>query len=435
MNKLTSKTLSILSISIGMASMLTPLGSHAQSLQEVYRLAVISDPLLQQAGSKLISSRENIVQAKAALLPSIDGELKSSWNDDSNASPNNSKSYEVSLRQPVYSPALSSGYKKVKIIDTQAQLQHQQSQQDLIIRTVDAYINSMIAKSNLSTAQAQERAIKQRLDTVNAEFEVGVIAITDVHEAKASYDNAKVDLIISEGKLQNSFEALQRLTGQTITDVDSLNESYATSPLAPADPQHWISLALANNKSVLLANYSIDSAREDTSIASSNTKPSVDLTASHSRTDHSVTGQNTNNRVSLVLSVPLFNAGSLNSKIRQALSAEDIAKSQQQDTIRAVTQTIRSLTRDIQTNSLAIAAREQSIISSRAALAAISEGFKVGTRNIVDLLQAEQALFSAENDHATARLEHLRLQFKLDFQLGSVADADIAELAQFMDAS
>lgn len=143
------------------------------------------------------------MQAKARLIPTVDGQLIADWEDDSDTQSNNSKGYSVNLNQPLYSPALRSAYNKVKFFDRQAQLAFKQSEQDLILRTVNAYIDTMIAKSSLTTTQAQERSIKQRLDRVNAEFEVGVIAITDVHEAKASYDNAKVKVIIVTEQLRS----------------------------------------------------------------------------------------------------------------------------------------------------------------------------------------------------------------------------------------
>ncbi len=431
MNNINHRKLS--SFSLGFIILFGSALSQATSLQEVYQLALSSDPNLQQASSLLINSDENVLQAKAALLPTINGSLKTNWEDNSDSKSNNSKSYSIQLNQELYSPALGSAYNKVKILNEQVNLQLKQNQQELIIRTIEAYTNSMIAKSNLTTTQAKERAIKQRLDRVNAEFEVGIIAITDVHEAKASYDNAKVDVIISEGELQNSLEALQRLAGTPINKIDDLVKDYPINNIEPRHPSHWITLALAKNISILIGQKQIEATQQDTNIANANLKPSVNLQASHSRKDHSINGTSTDNQVAIVLNLPIYNGGSLNSKIRQSLSAENIALSKQQDNIRAVTQTTRSLIRDIQTNVLSINARQQSIISSKAALEAISEGFNVGTRNIVDLLQAEQAVFSAENKYAVARLKHILLFFKLKLQIGSVSEKDIEELAQWME--
>ncbi len=232
--------------------------------------------------------------------------------------------------------------------------------------------------------------------------------------------------------LQNSLEVIQRLTGTYIDDTDTLTKDYPIKPLKPKDPTYWVTQALANNITILLAKVDLESTQQDTKIASSNLRPSVKLQASHARKNHSVNGTHTNNKIALVLSMPLFNGGSLNSKVRQSMTAQDISKSQQQGNERAVIQQIRSVIRDIHTNVLSISARQQSIVSSKAALEAISEGFNVGTRNIVDLLDAEQAVFSAHNQYDNARLNHIKLLFNLEFQLGSIAEHNINKLAQWM---
>jgi len=418
-------------ISFGLLIALSATPSHATTLQEAYQFALNSDPTLQQSFSKRLNAQENIVQAKAALLPTVTGQVQANWQDKSNTNSNNSQAYSVNLSQPVYSPALNSAYKKVKTLDNQASISHAQNEQSLILRVAQTYIDTMIAHSNLTTSEAQERAIKRRLDRINVQFEVGVIAITDVHEARASYDNAKVDLIISEAELQNAYEALQRLTGHNISQIDSLSPDYPIDGLTPTDASFWVKQAIANNLTIALGKTSIESAGFDTAIASSDRKPSVNLQASHTRTNHNLDGSYSNNQVSLVLSVPLYNGGSLNSKVRQSMTAQNIAKSEQQDNIRAVTQLTRSTVRDIQTNVLAISARQQSIISSEAALDAISAGFDVGTRNIVDLLQAEQAVFSAKNQFSSARLNHIKLNFNLKYQLGTLAHNDINALGKW----
>ena len=407
--------------------------SQAISLQEAYQLSLHSDPELQQASSRLLISQENIIQAKAALLPTIDGQVVANWQDESDVRSTNSEAYVISLAQPIYSPALSSAYNKVKIIQQQADLELQQSRQKLILSITQAYLDAMLAHENLTNSRAQERSTEQRLKRINVEFEAGVIAITDVHEAKASYDGAQVNLIISEGELQNSLEALQRLTGIEVLDTHRLSDNYHAENLSPLDIDHWVTLAIANNLDILLGKMSIESAQQDTNIANSQRNLYVDLQASHTRTNHSFSGTRTNNQVSVVLNLPLYNAGSLSSRVRQAMSEQNIAKYRQQDSIRAVTQITRSITRDIRTNVLSINARKQSIISITAAFEAISVGFSAGTRNIVDLLLAEQAVYNAKNQYANARLNHVRLNFLLKYQLGNLDQSAIDDLSQWLE--
>ncbi|MEH6443538.1 MAG: TolC family outer membrane protein [Oceanospirillaceae bacterium] len=406
--------------------------SQATSLEQIYQLARQSDPQLLTAAANFQGSKENIVQVKAALKPSVDGQLNSRLNHNTNNSTSDTQGYSIHLTQPIYSPALSAAVKKVNIADTIAKLAYQQSEQNLILRTVDAYINTMVAKSNLSTIKAQERAIKRTLDQAQAEFDVGLSAITDVYEARASYDNAKVDRIISEGQLENSYQSLQRLSGKNIVAVDTLDNKYTVTTLSPNQASYWVEQVSSGNLALEMAQLNIASTIKDSEIAKSNRGVSVELQAIHSGSEDSKNGWTQDSQIGLVLSIPLYSGGSLNSKVRQSLSSEEAVKQIYQDTLREVTQTTRSLVRDIETNVLAVKARQQSILSSRAALNAVNEGFKAGTRNVVDILQAENSLFDARNSYATVRLEQIRLKFKLKFQAGSLNEQDISDISQWM---
>lgn len=406
--------------------------SYAKGLEDIYKLALLSDPMIKKSTAILTSSKENLNQAKATLHPTIGGEYSTQWDRYNSNTNSNDQVYTLSLTQPIYSPALDAGYNKVKVSYDLSKLKYIQDQQNLIYRTVDSYISAMIAKTNLSTAKEQERSIKQRLDQINAEFDVGIIAITDVYEAKASYDNARVSVIVSEGALDNSFEALHRLTGSSVSTVQVLSSNYSVRTITPENPRYWVKQGIKNNLSILIAQSNVELSLEDTNIAKSNLKPSIELQMAHIGSDGSNTGWVTNNNIALVLNVPLYAGGSLNSKVRQSVSNEEVQKEEYQDTIRVVSQKIRSLARDIKTNVLAINARKQSIKSSQAALDAVSEGFKNGTRNIVDILQVEESLFNAKNKYETLRLEHMRLQFKLKFETGFVSDNNIIELSKSM---
>ncbi len=406
--------------------------ANATSLTDVYDLAANHDPSLAQAKYKLQISTEDIIQAKSTLLPTINGQIQADWNNDADSNSTNSQSYTINLTQALYAPALGSAINKVRNLDLQANLVFQQTEQLLIVNTVSAYIDAMIAHNNMTSSQAQEQSFKKSLARIRAQFEVGVSANEDLQEAQAVYDNAKIALIISEGELENSLELLQRLTGSSIDSINSLSTDYPTAILEPSDAQHWIEQATSNNLDILLGKKAVESSRFDTQIASAERKPKVDITAYHQRYNHNSNGNTTDNQVALVLSVPLFNGGALNSKVRQSAILENIEKSKQLDTIRSITQQTKSTVRDIRTNALAINARKQSIVSSLAAMRAVQEGYKLGTRNITDLLDAQQKLFQAKNEHENSRLMHISLLFNLKRLMGSVAKDDITQLSQWM---
>lgn len=420
------------------AALLTGLCSSASfamagSLQEIYQKALNNDAQLKIAEATYRVNKEALPQARAGLLPSINASANTSYTDADIASYNN-HGYTVSLVQPVFSAALWFTYQQGKTLDTQAQLGFDLAQQNLILQSIDTYLNVLRAKSNLETAVSQERAIKRRLDQVNAQFEVGLIAITDVHEAQASYDNARVGLIEAEGAVDNSYEALERLTGETITQIDLLSEKYPIQEITPANPEPWLTKALAENIALQRVKADIEVARKSAQIAKSGHLPTINLNATYDQDNGTSTSSDWNESkvIGLTLNVPLFQGGATSSKTRQAYAQMDVSMQTYEDTERGVKQSTRSLLRNVKTNVLSVFARQQSIISSQAALDATSEGFAVGTRNVVDVLAAEQSLYAAKRDYANARFDYVLNLFTFKQQIGTLSPEDLTGLDNWL---
>ncbi|WP_136679535.1 TolC family outer membrane protein [Neptunomonas sp. XY-337] len=414
------------------AGLCSSAAAQAGSLEEIYRKALNNDPQLKAAQANYRADKEALPQAKANLLPVVNAEAKTGYVDGENDS-YNTNGYTVSLVQPVFSAAKWQTYQQGKVLDEQAQLRLDQAQQALILRTIESYLNVLRAQSNLDTAQAQVRAIKRRLDQVNAQFDVGLIAITDVHEAQASYDNARVSQIEAEGALDNSYEALERLIGEPVDNLDQLAADYPIQALSPAEPQPWLKKALQDNLSLRVATSNVEVARRSAKIAKAGHLPTVDLNASHGETN--ALNDVETSQIGLTLSVPLYQGGAISSRSRQNYALLDASMQTQEDTLRAVRQTTRSLLRDLKTNVLSVAARQQSIVSSEAALKATSEGFNVGTRNVVDVLQAEQALYAAQRDYASARFDYVLNLFTFKQQIGTLNPDDIYALDEWLIAN
>ncbi|SIS82267.1 TolC family outer membrane protein [Neptunomonas antarctica] len=411
----------------------TAFSATAGSLEDVYQKARLNDPQLKIAEAIYRVNKEALPQARAGLLPSINASANTTYTDSDAASFNN-HGYSVSLVQPVFSAAKWFTYQQGKTLDDQAIFRLDQAQQNLILRSVETYLNVLRGKSNLETAESQERAIKRRLDQVNAQFEVGLIAITDVQESQASYDNARVSLIEAEGALDNSYEALERLTGETITNIELLSETYPIQELQPSNPEAWLKKALAGNISLQLTKTDIEVVQKNAQIATSGHYPTVDLNATYDR-DKGTSSSNTwndSNIVGLTFSLPLFQGGATSSKAREAYAQLDATLQTHEDTTRSVTQSTRSLLRNIRTNVQSVAARLQSIVSSQAALDATSEGFNVGTRNVVDVLAAEQALYAAKRDYASARFDYVLNLFTFKQQIGTLSPEDLSSLDQWL---
>ena len=401
----------------------------AGELADVYQQALNNDPQLKSAEAAYLAGQETSVQSRAALLPNISLSANTTAIETSTADFNN-HGYTLSLSQPVFNAASWFTFKQGKVLSEQSALQFDLQQQNLILRTIEAYLGVLRAGTALQTTKAQERAIKRRLDQVNAQFEVGLIANTDVQEAQASYDNAQVSRISAEGDLDNSYEALERLTGQPAGSVAKLQDDYPVEAPSPSDAKPWLEKSWSDNITLKIADLSTESARRAAQAGHADHYPTLSLTASYdydkgtASTDYG----SDNSAVGLTLSMPIFSGGAVSSKSRELEHRLTEAQQNREDTLRSVTQSTRSLLRNLRTGALSVKALGQSIRSSQTALNATEEGYKVGTRNVVDVLQAEQQLYSAQLNYANARFDYIQNLAAFKQQLGSLSPEDINEL-------
>ncbi|MFT6915573.1 MAG: outer membrane protein [Motiliproteus sp.] len=410
--------------------------AFAGALQEIYQQALASDPQLKAAQAVLNADSEGQMQSLAALRPNVSLTADTTYTDISPSSTTDGDSYGygVSVTQAIFRAADWFNFQAGKTLTQQAEVEFSRSQQQLIRRSVDAYLDVLVAQTRFTTTQSVDAAVKRRLDQVRAQFDVGLIAITDVEEARASYDAARVARILAQGQLDKSFEAIDRLTGEHWTELDLLSSRYPVKTLAPAAFQPWVDKAMSGNLALRLAGLGVDTAEQLHEASRSTRLPTVDLVAGFG-SDHLASGSNQDSGyIGLNLNVPLYLGGRTGSQIRESASRWDVATQQREDTRRAVVQSTRSLYRDLMTDVESVAARKQSIVSTETALEAISAGYSVGTRNIVDVLQAERALYTSIEAYQVARYLYVRNLLSFKEALGSLSPDDIQQLDQWLVA-
>lgn len=420
-----------------MALSIAPLG-HSGTLQQVYQQALASDPQLKAAQAVFNADREAGVQGRSALLPSIGLSAYSRYSDldPSVASEGNSNGYQLNLTQPLFRAEQWFDFKAGESQELRAAVEFGRSQQLLIRRTVEAYLDVLQAQTGFTTSQTVEAAVKRRLDQVQAQFDVGLIAITDVEEARAGYDSARVSRILAKGQLDKSYEAIDRLTGKNWQQLGELSQSYPVTAMMPVDSQLWVDKALAGNLSLQLAELDVSTAEQSRKARRSRHLPTLDLVAGYG-SDRGMTAQNLSGQqdtgfVGLSFNLPLYQGGRDSSLIRETEARLDASMQQREDARRSVIQSARSLFRDLQTDVESVAARKQSIVSSETALEAISAGYSVGTRNIVDVLEAERALYSAIQQYQDARYNYVRNLLRFEESLGTLSPEDIEQLDRWM---
>ncbi|MBA2778409.1 TolC family outer membrane protein [Billgrantia kenyensis] len=332
----------------------------------------------------------------------------------------NSAGISLDAEQALYDPSRRAQLQRAeREIDRDA-LGLEATQQQLLFNVANAYFEILRAHDILSARRAQETAISRQLEQARERFEVGLIAITDVHEAQARFDLARAQRIAAEGAMQVSFEALERLTGHRYDSIEALDEEVPIASPQPADREEWVALAMANSPMVLMAEAGIEVARSTLEVSRAGQRPVVSAFANYgwADTDRSGTAHQSESQVGLRASLPLYTGGSTQAQIRQSgfmLEATQYDfEAQRRDTIQQVRSLFTRVNNDVET----VEARRQAIISNQSALEATRSGYEVGTRNIVDVLNAEQNLFNAIAEHAEARYDYVLGLLQLQQQAG-----------------
>jgi len=408
----------------------------AVDLIGVHDLAIKNDPQLQAAAYRRDATGENKRQAWSNLLPTISGaaafnrgsnktSIAGATVDDSDV---DNESYRLDLRQSLYA---QSNYEQLDIArgqESQAEATYNIAYQDFLVRVAGGYFEVLTRQDGVIFAEAEEKALQRQFEQAEQRFEVGLTAVTDVHEARASYDNARARAIVSRNNLADAKEALYELTGQYFDDYDPLQEVLPLIKPLPENTAEWVDIAMQYNPAVVSAQKGVEIADASVRLQRSGHFPTLDLVGSYSsftnnefifRDDNQIpigTTDLTNDdmRIGLQLSVPIYQGGVVSSRTRQAryiLNAvnEDLDQ-QQRATVRQTNNAYRAVIAGIEQ----VGAFGQAKISAEAALEATQAGFEVGTRTIVDVLIAQQRYFQAQRDNSLARhsyiVDHLRLK-------------------------
>lgn len=415
---------------------------HAENLVQVYKLAARNDAQIRSAKATRDSVLESRPQAMASLLPTISlsadanrvhADILSSTSGGSSNS-YNSSSLGLNLALPVYRRELWVQLDQADDLIAQAEAKYAAAEQDLIVRTAQAYFDILSAKDSLEFAKAETAAIARQLDQAKQRFDVGLIAITAVHEAQAAYDQSRADLILAENSLDNAWEALVEIIRRKVKSLASLDKNLTLSKPQPQSIERWGQKALQQNLSIRAAAEAADLARKNIKVQRSGHYPSLDLLGSHSRdrTTSPIGSDKNISSIGLQLTLPLYSGGAVTSRTRQARLDLEAAQGNLDKERRSVTRQVRNAYRGVLASISAVKALKASTISTRSALEATEAGFEVGTRTMVDVLNSQRDLYRALSNYAKVRYNYIMSGLKLKQAAGSVSMDDLKRIAVWL---
>jgi outer membrane protein len=433
----------------------------AADLGAVYQRALVNDPLIREAEANRRAARESKPQAIAALLPQINarGQYDDGSSDSTGAfvapglpptpevrnSDGNSTAWDVTLRQSVFRWQNWAALRRADAQSAQAEADYRAAQQDLILRTSDTYFNVLAAEDTLEAAQAAYDAIGRQLEQSEKRFEVGLIAVTDVQEAKAAFDSATASLIEAKRNLANAGERLRELTGDTF---DELAKPRADMPLSAPDPanaEDWVRLAMDQNARLISSRLAADITRQDINSERGGHLPSLDLVVSrsHFESEATITGTSAGDvdtdsddtTYSLQVTVPIFSSGATSSRVRQAQYLHTAARERLERTARETERETRDAYLGVNSEMARVQSLKQAVESARTALQATEAGYEVGTRTSVDVLDARRRLFEAETNYARSRYDYLLNVLRLRLAAGTLDAQGLTEINSLLSES
>jgi outer membrane protein len=416
-------------------SMLLP-DAHALDLLQAYSQAQAYDSQFASARAAHIAGAEKSAQGLSGLLPAI-GLSGSATQIDSSAVNYKSNNLQLQLKQPLYNPASFDAYEQSKLQVAASEIQFAQAQNDLALRVAQAYFDVLAAQDATIFIQAQKAAIAEQLESAKRNFEVGTATITDTHEAQARFDLTLAQEIAAQNDLEVKRNALAQVTGQLPAELAGLKTGVTLSPPEPAKPDEWVSGAQTNNFNVTLQQLAVEIARRDITRNRASHLPTVDFIASEARMQglaYAPYMTITSTSYGVQFNLPLFAGFAINSKVREAISLEDKARADLDTAVRTAALSARTAYLGVQSGLSQVRALEAAEISSNSALESNRLGYEVGVRINIDVLNAQQQLYSTRRDLAKARYDTMVNGLKLKAVAGSLAEADLAQLNALLEA-
>ena len=425
-----------------------PAASGADLL-EIFRMAQSSDAVYAAARATWAAGQEKLPQGRAGLLPSVTLSGSTQRNDrdtrfrdptviGSGANRFNSNAVTLSLTQPLFRRQNSLAYEQAKSQVTQSDAVFALAAQDLILRVAQAYFDVLLAQNTVEFSQAQLIAIGQQLEQAKRNFEVGTATITDTHDAQARYDLTVSSEIAARNDLEVKKRTLAQLIGRVAPPLAQLGPNLTLVPPEPANMETWAAEALGSNLQILVSQAALDFAAQDVERNRAGHLPTLDAFASYSDSGSGPSslgssGTDTTSKVvGLQLAVPLYQGGSINSRVREALANEEKARQDLENARRGADFAARQAYLGVTSGLAQVKALEAALVSSQSSLDSTRLGQEVGVRTQVDVLNAQQLLFQTRRDLAQARYNYILSLLRLKGAVGKLSEDDLARASLWL---
>jgi len=423
--------------------------ASALDLLQAYRDALVYDSQFASAKLQRDAGRERQVQGRAALLPQAGFNASVAKVNGDGSSTNaltglptpfkldyTDQRYVLQLKQPLYNLSSFIAFDQSKLQVAASEVQFEQSRIDLALRVAQAYFDMLASQDAIAFIQAQKIAIAEQLASAKRNFEVGTATITDTHEAQARFDLTEAQEIGALNDLEIKRNQLALLTGQVPDGLRGLAAGVKLSPPEPATVDQWVVNAESGNIGVVAQGLAAEIAKLDIRRASAGHLPTLDAVASYTDSKSAILSSpfsSTVTNIGVQLNIPIFSGYATSSQVTQAIALEEKARADLDTARRNAAQGARSAYLGVQSGLSQVRALEAAERSSLLALDANKLGYEVGVRINIDVLNAQQQLYSTRRDLAKARYDTLVAGLKLKAASGALSEADLAEINALLE--
>jgi outer membrane protein len=460
-------------LALALAIALLPVaGAHAEDLLQTYELARAGDPQLAAAESGRLATKEGAVQARAALLPQLNG--TASYNRSKSTGPSSTTQFDPVTGEPVRFTGDSESTTNSRRLGVNvdqilfdfgafsrvggqnarsraADFTLESAGDSLVTRTSKAYFDVLVAIETLAAAEAQETALKKQFDFASKRLEVGLAPITDVHEARATYDSARANTIVVRNALEDAYQALAEITGQPVRDLKGLPADFQPQLPAERDADGWVAAAIDNNPALKATELQVQASDSDVNVARAGHLPTLTFGGSYGKnatwgdstftsadppfsTSYPTGGESRGPSFGVTLAVPIFSGGATQSRVRQAIAQRDVAQDQLEQQKRALVRSTRNAYQTLVAGVSEVEARRLALVSAQSAYDASQVGLEVGTRTVIDVLINQQNLFDAQRQYALAKYSFLQNRLLLEQAAGTLDIDDVQDVNRLLTA-
>jgi outer membrane protein len=425
-----------------------PFCLHAMSLSDVYRQAVENDPTFQSYQFRTFVAQEGKRQALAAMLPAVVGsagyvhqnqDIVSSDNEvySSGSSDYGTTTYGVTLTQPLFDWAAYLGWKQAEVVRLRSEVEYLLAGQELITRVADLYFQALTARDRLDYAVVEQTAVEKHFELAQSRLDMGLIPITDLHDAKARLATTEAQTIAARNDLSDALQALSEVTGGDVADLAGLGPNVSFTGPEPAILDEWLGSAMDGNPAIELARKAVEAAELEVERRTAGHYPTLDLVGSYDTedTEDSLFGGSSEVqtfKIGVQFTMPIYQGGEVSSRVRSARHEVSIARQELVKQTRSVDRKTRSAFLGVDSALKRVDALAESVRANRLALEAKQEGFMSGLFTSLAVLDAERDLALVSIDHAQARYDYILNSLRLRQAVGTLAEADLAELENWL---